>query len=103
MYIILGCFLEGVSIVVLTISIILPSVQAMGIDLLWFGVFIVLVVEMAQITPPVGINLFIVQALSGISLERVSAYVLPYFLIMVLMVALVYFFPQLVMWLPSTL
>lgn len=103
LYAILGCFLEGVSIVVLTIAIILPSVEAVGIDLLWFGVFIVLVVEMAQITPPVGINLFIIQGLTGVGLEKISRYALPFFLIMLVMVATIYLFPQLVLWLPSKL
>lgn len=103
LYAILGCFLEGVSIIVLTIAIILPTIEAMGFDLLWFGIYIVLVVEMAQITPPVGINLFIMQGLSGISLEKVSMYALPFFLLMLLMVALIYVFPQVVLWLPANL
>ena len=64
-YIILGCFLDGISMVVLTMGVILPTVEKAGIDLLWFGIFIVLVVEMAQITPPVGFNLFVLQGMTG--------------------------------------
>ena len=63
-YIVLGCFLDGISMVVLTMGVILPTVEAAGIDLLWFGIFIVLVVEMAQITPPVGFNLFVLQGMT---------------------------------------
>jgi tripartite ATP-independent transporter DctM subunit len=100
-YAILGCFLEGVAIIVLTVAIILPTIQAVGFDLIWFGIFVVIVVEMAQITPPVGINLFIIQGLSGLPLEKVSLYALPYFLIMVGMIALIYLVPGLVLWLPA--
>ena len=64
-YIVLGCFLDGISMVVLTMGVILPTVEKAGIDLLWFGIFIVLVVEMAQITPPVGFNLFVLQGMTG--------------------------------------
>ena len=64
-FIILGCFLDGISIVVLTMGVLLPTVQAAGIDLIWFGIFIVFVVEMAQITPPVGFNLFVLSGMSG--------------------------------------
>jgi C4-dicarboxylate transporter DctM subunit len=64
-FIMLGCFLDGISMVVLTMAVLLPTVQAAGIDLIWFGVFVVLVVEMAQITPPVGFNLFVLQGLTG--------------------------------------
>jgi C4-dicarboxylate transporter DctM subunit len=63
-YIVLGCFLDGISMVVLTMGVLLPTVQAAGIDLIWFGIFIVLVVEMAQITPPVGFNLFVLQGMT---------------------------------------
>jgi C4-dicarboxylate transporter DctM subunit len=64
-YIVLGCFLDGISMVVLTMGVILPTVQKAGIDPLWFGIFVVLVVEMAQITPPVGFNLFVLQGMTG--------------------------------------
>ena len=84
---ILGCFLDGISMVVLTASVILPSVKAAGIDLLWFGIFIVLVVEMAQITPPVGFNLFVLQGLTGKDMFYVAMAALPFFLLMTVAVA----------------
>ena len=79
-YIVLGCFLDGISMVVLTMGVILPTVQKAGIDLIWFGIFIVLVVEMAQITPPVGFNLFVLQGMTGRDISpsaRCAAAVLP--------------------------
>ena len=100
-FIILGCFLDGISMVVLTMAVLLPTLQAAGIDLLWFGVFIVIVVEMAQITPPVGFNLFVIQGMTGRQINTIAAAALPYFLMMVVAVLLIFFFPQLVTWLPS--
>ncbi|MCZ2413443.1 MAG: TRAP transporter large permease subunit [Burkholderiales bacterium] len=100
-YILLGCFLDGISMVVLTMGVILPTVQAAGIDLLWFGVFIVLVVEMAQITPPVGFNLFVLQGMTGRQLPWVARQSMPMFGLMVVAVLLIYLFPDLVTWLPG--
>ncbi|WP_442968798.1 TRAP transporter large permease [Ramlibacter sp.] len=102
-FIVLGCFLDGISIVLLTTSVILPAVQAAGIDLLWFGIFIVLVVEMAQITPPVGFNLFVVQSLTGRDIFTVAKASLPFFLLMVVATALVTFFPDIVLSLPRAM
>ena len=99
-YILLGCFLDGISMVVLTMGVILPTVQAAGIDLLWFGVFIVLVVEMAQITPPVGFNLFVLQGMTGRQLPWIARQSMPMFGLMVVAVLLIYLFPDLVTWLP---
>ncbi|HMM85817.1 TRAP transporter large permease subunit [Azohydromonas sp.] len=99
-YILLGCFLDGISIVVLTMGVILPTVQAAGIDLLWFGVFVVLVVEMAQITPPVGFNLFVLQGMTGREIGWIARVTLPFFGLMVLALALVYLLPDLVTFLP---
>ncbi|HYL90028.1 MAG TPA: TRAP transporter large permease subunit [Burkholderiales bacterium] len=101
LYIILGCFIDGISMVVLTSSVILPSVKAANIDLLWFGIFIVLVVEMAQITPPVGFNLFVLQGLTGKNMFEVAKAALPFFFLMVAAVALIWLFPELVTYLPS--
>ena len=103
LFIVLGCFLDGISIVLLTTSVILPAVQAAGIDLLWFGIFIVLVVEMAQITPPVGFNLFVVQNLTGKDIFTVARAAFPFFLLMVVAVALVTVFPQIVLSLPQAM
>lgn len=100
-YIVLGCFLDGISMIVLTMGVIIPTVQAAGIDLIWFGIFIVLVVEMAQITPPVGFNLFVLQGMTQREINWIAKVCLPYFFIMVLAVCLLWWFPQLVMWLPT--
>jgi tripartite ATP-independent transporter DctM subunit len=100
-FIVLGCFLDGISMVVLTMAVLVPTVQAAGIDLLWFGIFVVLVVEMAQITPPVGFNLFVLQGMTGRELTWLARAALPFFGLMVLAVLLIYLFPQTVLWLPS--
>jgi tripartite ATP-independent transporter DctM subunit len=100
-FLILGCFLDGISMVVLTIGVLMPTVQAAGIDLIWFGIFVVLVVEMAQITPPVGLNLFVLQGLTGHQITYLARAALPMFLLMLGAVLLFYFFPELVLWLPS--
>jgi tripartite ATP-independent transporter DctM subunit len=100
-YIILGCFLDGISMVVLTMSVILPTVQKAGIDLIWFGIFIVLVVEMAQITPPVGFNLFVLQGMTKRQLPYIAKVTLPMFYLMITALALVYFIPELITWLPQ--
>jgi C4-dicarboxylate transporter DctM subunit len=100
-FILLGCFLDGISMVVLTMGVLLPTVQAAGIDLIWFGIFVVLVVEMAQITPPVGFNLFVLQGMTGRQLPYVARVTLPMFGLMVLAVTLIYVFPELVTWLPQ--
>jgi C4-dicarboxylate transporter, DctM subunit len=100
-YAVLGCFLDGISMVVLTMGVIMPTVIAAGIDPLWFGIFIVLVVEMAQITPPVGFNLFVLQGMTGKQITWISRVTLPMFWLMVGAVLLVYFVPGLVTWLPK--
>jgi len=100
-YILLGCFLDGISMVVLTMGVILPTVEAAGLDLLWFGIFIVLVVEMAQITPPVGFNLFVLQGMTGRDITWIAGKTLPMFLLMVVAVLLIWFVPELVTWLPK--
>jgi tripartite ATP-independent transporter DctM subunit len=102
-FIVLGCFLDGISIVLLTTSVILPAVQAAGIDLLWFGIFIVIVVEMAQVTPPVGFNLFVVQSMSGKDIFTISKAAFPFFVLMVIAVVLITMFPQIVLSLPSAM
>lgn len=100
-YLILGCFLDGISMVVLTMSVILPTVQQAGIDLLWFGIFVVLVVEMAQITPPVGFNLFVLQGMTGHPIGYIARAAFPLFVLMIGAVCLIYFVPDLVTYLPS--
>ncbi len=99
-YIVLGCFLDGISMVVLTMGVILPTVEAAGIDLLWFGIFLVLVVEMAQITPPVGFNLFVLQGMTKKQITWIARQALPMFLLMIVAVLLIWYFPQIITFLP---
>jgi len=100
-YAILGCFLDGISMVVLTMGVLLPTVQAAHIDTLWFGIFIVIVVEMAQITPPVGFNLFVLQGMTKKEITYIARVTLPFFFLMCAMVLLLWYFPQMATWLPS--
>ncbi len=102
-YIVLGCFLDGISSVVLTIAIVEPMIRQVDIDVIWFGIFIVLVVEMAQITPPVGFNLFVMQGMTGHQMGFVAKSAFPMFLIMIAMVFVMIMFPELATWLPDHL
>ena len=102
-YVVLGCFLDGISMVVLTMGVIMPTVQKAGIDPLWFGIFIVIVVEMAQVTPPVGFNLFVLQGMTGRNIVYIARAAFPFFLLMVGMVVLLYLFPQVVTFLPMNM
>jgi tripartite ATP-independent transporter DctM subunit len=99
-FVLLGCFLDGISMVVLTMGVLMPTIQKAGIDPIWFGIFIVLVVEMAQITPPVGFNLFVLQGMTGKELTWIAKVTLPMFLLMCLAVAIIYVFPGIATWLP---
>lgn len=101
MYIILGMILEGISIVVMTLPIVLPIVVLAGFDPLWFGVFLVFMVEMAQITPPVGFSLFVIQSISHEKIETILKATFPFFLLMILTVVLITFFPEIVHYLPN--
>ncbi|MBI4366163.1 MAG: TRAP transporter large permease subunit, partial [Deltaproteobacteria bacterium] len=103
LFIILGCFLDGISMVVLTTSIIIPLVTKSGFDLIWFGIYVVLVVEMAQITPPVGFNLYVLQGMTGRNIFTIGGYALPLFFLMCVAVVLVAMFPGIALWLPSTM
>jgi len=100
-FVVLGCFLDGISMVVLTMGVILPTIQKAGIDPLWFGIFVVIVVEMAQVTPPVGFNLFVLQGMTKKDIGTIARAALPFFGLMVLMVVLLYAFPQIVTFLPE--
>ena len=102
-YAVLGCVLDGLSAIVMTLPIALPLVLAAGFDKIWFGVFVVVVVELAQITPPVGFNLFVIQGLTGESIGRVARAALPFFLIMCVFAFLLALFPQIAMFLPNTI
>lgn len=100
-FILLGFFLDGISIIVLTTSIIMPMVTAAGIDTLWFGIYLVIVVEMAQITPPVGFNLFVIQGLTGRNIFAIARAAMPFFFLLLLGVVIITIFPQIVTFLPS--
>ncbi|MCE8508727.1 TRAP transporter large permease subunit [Ruegeria pomeroyi] len=102
-YVILGCFLDGISSVVLTMAVVEPMIRDAGIDLIWFGIFIVVVVEMAQITPPIGFNLFVLQGMTNHEMSYIARAAIPMFLIMVLMVFVLILFPDLATWLPDNL
>ncbi|WP_417416792.1 TRAP transporter large permease [Hoeflea sp.] len=102
-YIVIGCFLDGISSVVLTIAVVEPMIRQAGIDIIWFGIFIVVVVEMAQITPPIGFNLFVLQGMTGHEMSFISRAAFPMFLIMVVMVFVLIAFPDLATWLPDNI
>jgi C4-dicarboxylate transporter DctM subunit len=102
-YLILGCFLDGFSMIVMTLPIVMPIVKAAGFDPIWFGIFLVLVVEMAQITPPVGFNLFVIQGLTEDGLGYIARVTLPYLVIMVLFTMVIAVFPDIALWLPRYL
>jgi len=102
-YLLLGMAIDGISMIVLTTSIVLPMVEAAGFDLIWFGIFIVILVEIAQITPPVGFNLFVLQTMSGRDANFVALASLPFFFLMLLAIGVVVAFPQIALWLPDAL
>lgn len=102
-YIVLGMFLDGISSVVLTMAVVEPMIRQAGIDIIWFGIFIVVVVEMAQITPPIGFNLFVLQGMTGHEMTFIARAAIPMFLIMVVMVFVLIFFPDLATWLPENI
>ncbi len=103
LYIVLGCFIEGISMIVLTTTVVLPLVTSAGFDLIWFGIFVIIVVEMAQITPPLGFNLFVIQGLTGISIFKIARATIPFFCLMIVGVILLTIFPEIATWLPSTM
>jgi tripartite ATP-independent transporter DctM subunit len=100
MYIVLGTALDGISMIVLTAAVVIPMVKQAGFDLIWFGIFVVLVVEMAEVSPPVGFNLFVLQTMSGKDSNTVARAALPFFLLLVAAVAIITVFPDIVLWVP---
>src|SRR6187397_2674961 len=100
MYIVLGTALDGISMIVLTTTIVIPMIKQAGFDLIWFGIFVVLVVEMAEVSPPVGFNLFVLQTMSGKDSNTVAKASLPFFGLLVVAVAIITVFPDIVMVLP---
>lgn len=102
-FIVLGCFLDGISMVVLTMGILLPTVSAAGIDLIWFGIFLVFVIEMAQITPPIGFNLFVLAGMTKRELPYLSRVSFPMFLLMIAGTLILYLVPDIATWLPRNM
>ncbi|GIX13068.1 MAG: hypothetical protein KatS3mg118_1027 [Paracoccaceae bacterium] len=102
-YLLLGCFLDGLSTIVMTLPVTLPLVTAAGFDPVWFGIFLIVTVEMAQITPPIGFNLFVIKALTGDPIGRIARAALPFCLIMLLLVGLLVALPGLATWLPQSM
>jgi len=100
-YVLLGMVIDGISMIVLTTSIVLPMVEAAGFDLIWFGIFIVILVEIAQITPPVGFNLFVLQTMARRDINYVARAAVPFFFMMVIAIAILWMFPGLATWLPD--
>jgi len=100
---IMGCFLDGISLILLVTAIIMPLVSAAGFDLIWFGIYLVIVVEMSQITPPVGFNLFVIQGLTGKDILTITKATLPFFLLMLLAIALMHLFPGIALYLPEAM
>jgi len=101
LYIILGTALDGISMIVLTSAVVLPMIQKAGFDLVWFGIFIVLLVEIAEVTPPVGFNLFVLQNMTGKDSNYIARCSLPFFACLVLCIAIITAFPITVTWLPD--
>jgi len=100
---VLGLFLESLAMLLIMVPVLYPTVVALGIDPIWFGIFFVILIEVALITPPVGLNLFVIQAIAKTPLGVIAKGVFPFILLMMLAVVLVYIFPGIVMWLPSVL
>jgi TRAP-type C4-dicarboxylate transport system permease large subunit len=102
-YILLGCVLDGISMILMTAPITLPLFIANGFDPVWVGVYLVLMVEVGMVTPPIGFNLFVLRGITGVPIGRIALATLPFFLLMLLGGALLVVFPQIALWLPSTL
>ncbi len=100
MYVLMGCFIDGISMILLTTVIVLPMIKQAGFDLVWFGIFLIIMVEMSQITPPVGFNLFVLQTLTGKDSFAVAKAATPFFLLLLLATAIITVFPKIPLWLP---
>jgi len=100
-YLILGCFLDNYSMILLTMGIVQPILETMGINLIWFGIFVVMTAELAQLTPPIGFNLFVLQNFTGKSVFTVARAAIPFFILLMVSVVIITLFPQIVMYLPD--
>ena len=101
LYLLLGTALDGISMIVLTSAVVLPMIQKAGFDLIWFGIFVVLLVEIAEVTPPVGFNLFVLQNMTGKDSNTIARAALPFFGCLLICIALITLFPELVTWFPD--
>ncbi len=101
LYVVLGCLVDGFSMIVMTTPIVLPMITASGFDTVWFGIYLVLMIELAQITPPVGFNLFVISSLNNDDVLKIARDSMPFFCLMALITALITFFPQIVLFLPN--
>jgi TRAP-type C4-dicarboxylate transport system permease large subunit len=101
LYVVLGCLIDGFSMIVMTTPIVLPMVQAAGFDPIWFGIYLVLMIELAQITPPVGFNLFVISGLNNDDILHIAKAAFPFFLLMCIIVVVITIWPQIVMYLPG--
>lgn len=102
-YLILGCLVDGTSMVVMSVPLVLPMVQAAGFDSLWFGIYLIIMVQIAQVTPPVGFNLFVINGMTGMNMWKIAKSALPFFLLMVAYVLFIIIFPDSVLWMPNTM
>ena len=103
-YIVMGCFFDPISMVVLTMPILFPIVLKFGFNPIWYGVILVILIELGLITPPVGFNLFVIHGISGgRPMGEVIRGSFPYMVMMLLMITILYFFPQIAIWLPQAL
>jgi len=102
-YLVLGTALDGISMIVLTSAVVLPMIQKAGFDLVWFGIFIVLLVEIAEVTPPVGFNLFVLQNMTGKDSNTIARASIPFFVMLLVCIGLITAFPEIVTWLPDRL
>ena len=100
-FLILGCFLEGISILVLSSAVVLPMIDAAGIDPIWFGIYAVIVIECAQITPPVGFNLIVLKSMTGRGVGEIAKATFPFLMLLLLAIVLIYVFPGIVTYLPN--
>jgi C4-dicarboxylate transporter DctM subunit len=104
LYLVLGCFVDGVSMIYMTLPVLLPVVKAFGFDLIWFGVILTVLIELGQITPPVGLNLFTIHAISGgAKFSEVAAGSAPYVALMLLVILMLCLWPEIALWLPTTM
>ncbi len=104
LYLVLGCFVDGISMIYMTLPVLIPVIKAFGFDLVWFGIILTILIELGQITPPVGLNLFTIHAISGgRSFSDVVQGSLPYCFLMLLVILILCFFPQIALWLPTTI